>query len=87
MVRMTGEDMKQSRQPNIQLETQLGLLAMRFRSTRDESESDKVAAQYAHVVERLIASRERKGSKVNLRYIGALMCASPISDRNAFSRP
>lgn len=48
--------MRQSRQPNIPLETQLGLLAMRFRSTRDESERDKVAAQYAHVVDNLIAS-------------------------------
>ncbi len=50
--------MRQSRQPNIPLETQLGLLAMRFRSTRDETERDKLAAQYAHVVERLIASRK-----------------------------
>ena len=48
--------MRQSRQSKIPLETQLGLLAMRFRSTRDESERDKVAAQYAHVVDRLIAS-------------------------------
>lgn len=48
--------MRQPRQSKIPLETKLGLLAMRFRSTRDESERDKVAAQYAHVVERLIAS-------------------------------
>ena len=37
-------------------ETQLGLLAMRFRSTRDESERDKAAAEYGHVVDQLIAS-------------------------------
>ena len=48
--------MSQSRRPKIPLETQLGLLAMRFRSTRDESERDKVTAQYRHVVEKLIAS-------------------------------
>jgi hypothetical protein len=52
--------MKPSRQPKIPLGTQLGLLAMRFRSTRDESERDKVAAHYAHVVDRLIASRKWK---------------------------
>jgi hypothetical protein len=52
--------MSQSRQPKIPLETQLGLLAMRFRGTRDESERDKVAAEYRHVVERLIASRKWK---------------------------
>jgi hypothetical protein len=38
------------------LETQLGLLAMRFRSTRDEAERDRVAAEYQRVVEALIAS-------------------------------
>jgi hypothetical protein len=37
------------------LETQLGFLAMRFRNTSDESERDKVAAIYAHVVDQLIA--------------------------------
>jgi hypothetical protein len=52
--------MTQSRQTKVPLETQLGLLAMRFRSTRDESERNKVAAQYAHVVERLIASGKWK---------------------------
>jgi hypothetical protein len=41
--------------PKIPLETQLGLLAMRFRSTRDESERDKVAGEYEHVVDELIA--------------------------------
>lgn len=42
--------------PKIPMETQLGLLAMRFRRTRDESERDKVAADYECVVDRLIAS-------------------------------
>lgn len=50
--------MRQSRQAKIPLETQLGLLAMRFRSTRDESERDKVAREYAHVVDKLIANVE-----------------------------
>jgi hypothetical protein len=45
-----------SRQPEIPLATQLGLLAMRFRSTRDESERDQVAADYERVVDKLIAS-------------------------------
>jgi hypothetical protein len=48
--------MRQTRQPKIPLETQLGLLAMRFRNTRDESERDKVTAEYEHVVDKLIAS-------------------------------
>ena len=52
--------MRQSRQPIIPLETQLGLLAMQFRSTRDESERDKLAAQYAQVVDRLITSGKWK---------------------------
>jgi hypothetical protein len=52
--------MNQSRRPKIPLETQLGLLAMRFRSTRDESGRDKVTAQYRHVVEKLIASGKWK---------------------------
>jgi hypothetical protein len=47
--------MSESRRPKIRLETQLGLLAMRFRGTRDESARDKVAAEYGDVVERLIA--------------------------------
>jgi hypothetical protein len=29
---------------------------MRFRSTRDEAERDKVAAEYGHIVDQLIAS-------------------------------
>ena len=48
--------MRQSRRPKIPLETQLGLLAIRFRGTRDESEHDKAAAEYEHVVDQLIAS-------------------------------
>ncbi len=48
--------MRQSRQQTMPLETQLGLLAMRFRNTRVGSERDKVAASYGHVVEQLIAS-------------------------------
>ncbi len=48
--------MRQSRQPTIPLETQLGLLAMRFRGTRDESERDKVTADYGYVVDKLSAS-------------------------------
>lgn len=38
------------------LETQLGLLAMRFRATTDEAERDKVACDYEYVVDKLIAS-------------------------------
>ena len=48
--------MRQSRRQKIPPETQLGLLAMRFRSTQDESERDKAAAEYRHVVDTLIAS-------------------------------
>ena len=42
--------------PKVPLETQLGLLAMRFRSTRDECERDKAATEYEQVVQKLIAS-------------------------------
>jgi hypothetical protein len=52
--------MGQARQARIPLETQLGLLAMRFRSSRDESERAKVAAEYEHVVDELIASGKWK---------------------------
>jgi hypothetical protein len=48
--------MRQSQKPTIPLETRLGLLAMQFRSTRDESERDQVAKVYEHVVDQLIAS-------------------------------
>src|SRR5260370_20853607 len=49
-------EMRRPRQKKIPLETQLGLLAMRFRSTRAESERDAVAAAYEHVVAQLIES-------------------------------
>ncbi len=48
--------MRPSQKPTIPLETQLGLLAMQFRGTRDESERDKVATIYANVVDKLITS-------------------------------
>jgi hypothetical protein len=48
--------MRQTRRPNVPPETQLGLLAMRFRSAPDELERDKAAAEYEHVVDKLIAS-------------------------------
>jgi hypothetical protein len=48
--------MKESRQPKIPLETQLGLLAMQFRSTRNESERDNLVTAYEHIVDKLIAS-------------------------------
>jgi hypothetical protein len=50
--------MRQSRQPGMPPETQLGLLAMKFRGTRDESERDKVTAAYERVVNELIASKQ-----------------------------
>ena len=49
-------EMMRSQEPEIPLETQLGLLAMQFRSTREESVRDKVAADYERVVNELIAS-------------------------------
>ena len=52
--------MGQSRQAKIPLATQLGLLAMRFRSTRDESVRDEVATAYENVVEKLIESGKWK---------------------------
>jgi hypothetical protein len=48
--------MRRSHQPEIAPETKLGLLAMQFRSTRDESVRDKVTADYERVVNELIAS-------------------------------
>jgi hypothetical protein len=48
--------MRRSQQPEIPPETKLGLLAMQFRSTRDESVRKKVAADYERVVNELIAS-------------------------------
>jgi hypothetical protein len=51
-----GGDMRQNEPVKIPLETQLGLRAMRFRSTRDEAERDQVAVEYEHIVDKLIAS-------------------------------
>ncbi len=48
--------MRQSDRPEIPPEIKLGLLAMQFRSTRDESVRDKVTADYQRVVNELIAS-------------------------------
>jgi hypothetical protein len=42
------------RRRSIPLESQLGLLAMRFRGTKDKSERDKVAAEYESIVDKLI---------------------------------
>ncbi len=44
------------RPKEISLETQLGLLAMQFRSTRDEARRAEVATAYAQVVRDLIES-------------------------------
>jgi hypothetical protein len=48
--------MSRSHQPEMPPETELGLLAMKFRSTRDESVRDQVAADYERTVNELIAS-------------------------------
>ena len=48
--------MRRRRPPTIPLETQLGLLAMRFRDTRDESQRDEAATAYSRVADQLIAS-------------------------------
>jgi hypothetical protein len=48
--------MRQHQQSKIHPEAELGLLAMRFRSTRDESVRDEVAAAYGLIVDELIAS-------------------------------
>ena len=42
----------------VPLETQLGLLAMRFRGARDDFERDKVAAEYRCIVDELIKRGE-----------------------------
>ncbi len=52
--------MRRPHQPKIPLETQLGLLAMRFRSTRDEAQRDEVTAAYGRVVAQLIESGKWK---------------------------
>lgn len=46
--------MGQTRRHQIPLETQLGMLAMRYRSERDDSERTKVAEEYERIVHRLI---------------------------------
>ncbi len=46
--------MRQSERPKIPPEMKLGLLAMQFRSTRDETVRDKVTVDYAGVVNELI---------------------------------
>jgi hypothetical protein len=48
--------MANSRRKKVPLQTQLGLLAMRFRSTRDEVERAGIAATYGQVVVDLIES-------------------------------
>jgi hypothetical protein len=52
--------MKRARQKPIPPETMLGILAMRFRGTRDEGERDTIAREYAAVVARLIESGKWK---------------------------
>ncbi len=52
--------MKRARQKQIPPETMLGILAMRFRSTRDEGERDAITQEYAAVVTRLIESGKWK---------------------------
>jgi hypothetical protein len=52
--------MKRARQKQIPPETMLGILAMRFRGTRDEGERDAIAQEYAAVVTRLIESGKWK---------------------------
>jgi hypothetical protein len=52
--------MKRERQEPIPLESMLGILAMRFRGTRDEGDRDTIAREYATVVTRLIESGKWK---------------------------
>src|SRR5437879_5071690 len=52
--------MAKTRQKKVPLETQLGLLAMQFRGTKDEARRNESAANYAHVVLRLIESGKWK---------------------------
>src|SRR5258708_7433463 len=54
------KEMKSARQKQIPPETMLGILAMRFRSTRDEGERDAITQEYAAVVTRLIESGKWK---------------------------
>jgi hypothetical protein len=53
--------MKHAREKPIPPEMMLGILAMRFRGTRDEGERDAIAQEYAAVVARLIDSGKWKG--------------------------
>jgi hypothetical protein len=46
--------MKRAREKPIPPETMLGILAMRFRGTRDEEERNAIAQEYAATVARLI---------------------------------
>jgi hypothetical protein len=48
--------MKGVKPKRVPLEQQLGILAMRFRGTRDEAERALITAEYAKVVTRLIES-------------------------------
>jgi len=52
--------MGRTRQKPIPLETQLGILAMQFRGTRDEAKRAEVAAAYQQVVVQLIDSGKWK---------------------------
>jgi hypothetical protein len=52
--------MTRARQNQVSLETMLGILAMRFRGTRDEGERDAIAQEYTAVVTRLIESGKWK---------------------------
>ena len=48
--------MARSPQKKVPLQTQLGLLAMRFRGTRDEAERTSITEAYGRVVVQLIES-------------------------------
>jgi len=48
--------MGQTQQNKVPLETQLGLLAMQFRGTKDEAKRAEVAMAYEQVVSQLIES-------------------------------
>jgi len=52
--------MGQSCGPKIPLETELGLVAMRFRGARDETERATAAEEYEVIVDRLIAEGKWK---------------------------
>jgi hypothetical protein len=52
--------MKRARQEQVSPETMLSILAMRFRSTRDEREKDAITQEYAAIVTRLIESGKWK---------------------------